>query len=134
VVSEHRATETEVGDAEAAPDGGRWQLATGRRWSGDEGLQMNRGGSARTGVADQAMTQTNVVSFGQAMTGQQTRCGTRTGAFQLGDTQTTLLYRHVCMGTWWPGGERHGKEEADRWDATLDIFWIKNIFEMKIAQ
>jgi hypothetical protein len=33
------------------------------------------------------------------------------------------------MGTWWPGGERHGKEEADRWDATLDIFWIKNIFE-----
>jgi hypothetical protein len=103
VVSEHRVTEMEVGDTEAAPDGGRWQLVTGRRWSGDEGLRMNRGRGARTGVADQAMTQTDVVSFGQATTGQRTRCGTRIGAFQLGDTQTTLLYRHVRMGTWWPG-------------------------------
>jgi hypothetical protein len=31
------------------------------------------------------------------------------------------------------GMPQRGIEDADRWDPAADIFWIKNIYEMKIA-
>jgi hypothetical protein len=53
VVGEHRATEAEVGDTEAAPDSGQSWLATGR-CSGDAGVATRARGRAKAQASCEA--------------------------------------------------------------------------------